>query len=170
MRFSENETAKLIKIKNIIIDLHRYLDENIIDEKIDGKSFYNYLTNIKKIQGNFDTLISFTSCLMAKEYLLEKYDFKTSFDVSLKSQSAPGLDIDEITTDNKRIIGEIKTTIPYNQNDFGANQKENIINDLKKLKKTEADGKYFFVTEKRAYDIIQSRYIHELKNISIILL
>lgn len=131
---------------------------------------YLGLREIKNIIGNYNQDVSFVSCLLAKEYLLENYEI-TDFDVSLKSQSAPGHDIEVVDKNGKKIIAEIKTTFPYNAPlDFGSKQKEEIEKDLSKLQNAQADYKYFFVTEIEAYKILSKRYKNLLMGISLVCL
>lgn len=63
--------------------------------------------------------------------------------MALKPQGSPGLDVDENTSDGKRIIGELKTTFPYKENNLGSNQKSNFIKNFVKLQHNKADYKYF---------------------------
>ena len=52
--------------------------------------------------------------------------------------------IDVQTQKGQRIIGEIKTTVPYSgaRNDLGAQQKQALMTDFSKLNKATADYKY----------------------------
>lgn len=105
---------------------------------------------------------------MAKEYLETQFELK-DFDVSEKSQSASGFDIEVYTETGEKIIAEIKTTIPYKNTDFGANQIESIRKDFSKLKKDNiADYKFFFVTEKAAYDVLEQKYLKEFEGINLV--
>ena len=101
---------------------------NIDFEDLDVYEVYKSLNQIKEIMGNFNNDIGFVSCLMAKEFLETQFHLK-EFDVSEKSQSASGLDIEVYTEDSKRIVAEIKTTCPYKTNDFGSNQIESLRNE-----------------------------------------
>jgi hypothetical protein len=106
---------------------------------------------------------------LAKNYLINNHKIK-DIDVALKPQSANGLDIDEITEDDKKVIAEIKTIYPYADNDFGAAQKNSFRKDFDKLNNTKADYKYLFVTEEKTFKILNRKYTSELKNVKIILL
>lgn len=169
MSLTENEKKQLNDVFKIINDLKSYLNKNNLEQTNEIKNIYKYMIGIKSIQGNINDSISFISCLLAKNYLEKLFKFK-NFDVAIKPQSAPGLDIDEITEDGKRIIGEIKTTDPYKNNDFGANQIKSFRNDFEKLKKTNATYKYLFVTETKAFEILHNKYSQELVNVEIVLL
>ena len=130
---------------------------------------FRFFNNIKEIMGNFNTDVSFISCLMAKDYLCGQFNLG-NFDVSEKSQSAPGPDIEVYTVEGKKIIAEIKSTIPYKDNDFGSQQIDSLRNDFSKLKNSSADYKYMFVTNESAYNILNKKYSAELEGIMLVLL
>lgn len=130
---------------------------------------FKYFNRIKEIMGNFNTDVSFITCLMAKDYLCNQFDLEY-FDVSEKSQSAPGPDIEVYTAEGKKIIAEIKSTIPYKDNDFGSQQINSLRNDFSKLKNSSADYKYMFVTNESAYNILNIKYSAELEGIMLVLL
>lgn len=89
---------------------------------------------------------------MAKAYLVTRFG-ESAFDAAEKAQGAPGLDID-VTIGDKRIVGEIKTTKPYNGPDFGAQQKLMFEKDFAKLAAAEASLKFMFVTEPATFKIL----------------
>lgn len=130
---------------------------------------FKFFNHIKEIMGNFNTDVSFISCLMAKDYLCSQFNLG-HFDVSEKSQSAPGPDIEVYTAEGKKIIAEIKSTIPYKDNDFGSQQIDSLRNDFSKLKNSSADYKYMFVTNELAYNILNNKYSDELEGIMLVLL
>ncbi|MCQ2588485.1 MAG: hypothetical protein MJ174_10245 [Treponema sp.] len=130
---------------------------------------FNFFNHIKEVMGNFNNDVSFISCLMAKDYLCNQFNFG-HFDVAEKSQSAPGPDIEVYTADGKKIVAEIKSTIPYKDNDFGSQQIDSLRNDFSKLKKSSADYKYMFVTNEMAYNILNKKYSDELEGIMLVLL
>lgn len=142
---------------------------NFDTKNLDLYEVYDSFTQIKEIIGNFNNDISFISCLMAKKFLRRQFFIK-NFDVSEKKQSAPGLDIEVYTNDLKKIIAEIKTTKPYKENDFGANQIESLRNDFKKLHNSVADYKFLFVTEKKAFEVLERKYSKEYEGIKLVLL
>lgn len=142
MDASTRETDMLMKIGVKVNELREYLSSDELDRKSQDLSYwYSYITQIKKILGNLDNDVSFIACLMAKDFLCKMHSFKW-FDVARKPQSAPGLDIDELTLEGERVIAEIKTTIPYGKTDFGSQQKEMFKKDFEKLQKNEANYKY----------------------------
>ena len=141
------------------------------EQDLDIAQWFEYLAKVKLIQGNINNDISFIACMMAKNYLTQRFDI-SQFDVSIKPQGAAGLDIDLISTDGERIIGEIKTTVPYSKtkNNLGANQKKAFSNDFDKLNKTPANHKFLFVTDKVTFEVIQSRYSSIIPKVKIVLL
>ena len=130
---------------------------------------FKFFNRIKEIMGNFSTDVSYISCLMAKDYLCSQFNLG-HYDVSEKSQSAPGPDIEVYTAEGKKIIAEIKSTIPYKENDFGSQQIDSLRNDFSKLKNSSADYKYMFVTNESAYNILNKKYSAELEGIMLVLL
>ncbi|MDR3174367.1 MAG: hypothetical protein LBU19_08970 [Treponema sp.] len=169
MKMTAGENEQLANIISMVNRLKKFFDSSSIDKADNVRQIYTYINEIKNIQGNLSSAISYVSCLMAKEYLLENYNI-SNIDVSIKSQSANGLDIDEKLNDGKRIIAEIKTIFPYEDNDFGAKQKESFRSDFKKLNGTPADYKILFVTESKTFQILNRKYLSELKNVKIVLL
>lgn len=170
MNISELEKDMLLNVAEKLKDLQEFFNREELDKDSSALDYwYTYITQIKRILGNLDNDVSFIACLMAKEFLCKRHCFDV-FDVATKSQSAPGLDIDEITIDNNRVIAEIKTTIPYGKRDLGSQQKVTFLKDFKKLKNNEATYKYFFVTELRTFEIVKQRYLDLLQGVTIVLL
>lgn len=170
MNILDQEQKMLDDIAGKIEKLKEYLvNENFSQDNQNMGYWYSYITQIKRIMRNFDNDISFISCLMAKEFLCRRHKFKT-FDVSAKPQSAPGLDVDEMTLDGYRVIAEIKATIPYKETDLGSQQKSMFFKDFKKLRDSEAHYKYFFVTEIKTFKIVLNRYLDRLEGVTIVLL
>jgi hypothetical protein len=169
MNLTKNETGELSKIEKDIVALKDYLNQHDIKEEWISKDWHDFLKNVKTIIGHLYNKVSFTACLLAKEFLVKEHS-GVDFDAAEKMQSAPGLDIDTRDSNNNRIIAEIKTTEPCKENDFGAQQKESIKKDLKKLKENEADHKYFFVTNKRSLQIINEKYSDLTEGITVKLL
>lgn len=170
MEFLETEKAELHKAINKLEKVNHYLNSIYFDdEDLDLFELFKYFNTVKEFLGNFNTDVSYLSCLLAKSYLCSQFD-DLDFDASRKSQSAPGLDIDVTAKDSKRIIAEIKTTIPYKQNDFGSQQTDCLRKGFSKLHNHTADYKFLFVTDKNAYSILNTKYLDELNDIRLILL
>ncbi len=160
-------------LKSIIFRIEQvraYLNENDFPNIENVTAWYKFLTNIKNIQGNFINDISFLATLMAKQYLEKKYgDLK--FDAAKKAQGAPGLDIDIQLANGKRLVAEIKTTLPYKPNDLGAQQKNTFDKDFAKLASAKADIKLFFLTEQRTFDLMKNpKYRSKLSHVTVVLL
>src|SRR5690606_4199123 len=95
-------------------------------------AWFRYLAALKETVGNFHQWLSFISCLLAKRYLHERFDMRP-FDVGIKPQGAPGLDILAETLTGEQIIAEIKTTVPYLVTRLGSAQRDSILRDIEKL-------------------------------------
>jgi len=150
--------------------LRDYLDTRKVGTLADDAGeWYEWLAGVKRILGNFDNDVSFVATLMAKQFLVQRHPSLT-FDVSLKPQSAPGLDIDEVTPEGVRVIAEIKTTIPYGGTELGAQQKSMFYKDFEKLAASDATYKYFIVTEEKAFDVVKRRYLPRLEGVTVALL
>ncbi|KIL53443.1 hypothetical protein KP77_04190 [Jeotgalibacillus alimentarius] len=164
INYIESLSKKLDKVRNFFTEdmPSNFVNENLVKQHEVIKSF-------RRIIGNIDNDMSFLGCLLIKEFLNQRHSF-SALNMALKPQGSPGLDVDENTSDGKRIIGELKTTFPYNENDLGSNQKSNFIKDFEKLKHNEADYKYFFVTEPKTFDIVQNKYHQYLKGVNLVLL
>ncbi|HEV2073110.1 MAG TPA: hypothetical protein VGR29_05650 [Thermomicrobiales bacterium] len=131
--------------------------------------WFKYLADMKAIQGNVNNDISFVSCLLAKDYLRQRFEIPW-FDAALKSQSANGLDIDERSIAGERIIGEIKTTTPHYAVKFGANQIVSLKKGFQKLKKHQAEHKFMFVTDDRAFSVIAHSFCSDLGGVKLVCL
>jgi hypothetical protein len=110
-----------------------------------------YLTNAKNILGNLNNDIAFLATVLAKSYLHQR--FGVAFDATAKPQGAPGIDIDISTAEHGRIVGEIKTTKPY-QPGFGAKQREEICKDLDRLAGTPAERRFMFVSDADTFETL----------------
>lgn len=165
-----SEQKALSAIRGRLERLKDYLNQSespVLDAT--SLSWQRHLVAIKEIVGNASNDMSFIACLSAKNYLCHLLPM-VEYDAAAKPQGASGLDIDERTTDGKRVIGEIKTTTPFQQNDFGAAQVKSFRADFAKLNLTPADYKFLFVTDKRAYDILKRKYLRQIPEVDIILL
>ena len=175
--YTDNERVGVNGIVQRLREARDFLSSQVLDEDLLSEQnlgcLFGLLTHLKKIQGNNSNDISLAACILAKRYLADRFNIG-NFDVAAKPQGAPGLDIDLQTQDKdrQRIIGEIKTTVPYSgaKNDLGANQKDSFNNDFKKLNKTAADHKFFFVTDQQTYEIVRQRYADKLQGVTIVLL
>jgi hypothetical protein len=92
---------------------------------------------------------------LAKAYLNRRFGI-TDFDAAGKPQGASGIDIEARTADGKIVVGELKTTKPY-QPGFGAQQRTSILKDLSRLATSRADHRIMFVVDPDAYRALCSR-------------
>jgi hypothetical protein len=92
------------------------------------------------------------------------------FDVADKAQGAPGLDLDPRTREGRRVIGELKTTTPYLGRALGAQQRVTFQKDFKKLVTADAYAKYFFVTDRAAFEAVRRDFAQEITGVIVVLL
>ncbi|MGC4193201.1 MAG: hypothetical protein QM589_18800 [Thermomicrobiales bacterium] len=170
MELTANELACLRGAKDRLVDLSKLLSSGETPPlSAPPGEWFRYLTAIKEIQGNFSNDLSFVSCLMAKEYLAARLNLPV-FDVAEKPQGANGLDIDEMTLDGQRVIGEIKTTTPHHVVRFGAAQIASMRKDFAKLQHHVADHKFMFVTDAASFEVLRRRYQQHLAGITVVCL
>ena len=160
---STSEKAELLNIANKIQRIRDFLSKHSLStEGCDLIRWYDFLAQVKDLFGNFNNDLSFMATLLIKPYP------GIAFDAASKSQSAPGLDIDILTPDGKRIVGEVKTVYPYNETDFGSAQRESFFQDFAKLAKAQADRKYLFLAEPRAFEVVQAKYRDGLGSVTVV--
>jgi len=170
MELTKKEQEKVNDISMKLKQISSFIKTSFSNSDQEIEQIFNVLMGLKSIQGKIHNDSSFIATLSAKKFLCAKYK-EINFDATDKAQGAPGLDIDFRTKDDSRIIGEIKTTFPYKKHDFGANQQDNIMNDLRKLQSENADEKYFFLTENESFNILKKdKYKDYLNGISVVLL
>jgi hypothetical protein len=169
MTMTSNEQAYFKRIRQHVTMLHNYLSSNAAPIDDDPELWFEFVAGIRDIQGNVSNDQSFLATMLAKRYLMSRFEL-ADFDAAEKAQGAPGLDVDARTVGGNRIVGEIKTTVPYGNNDLGAQQKTTFQKDFKKLNEAEATHKFFFVTSRRTFEIVQVRYAHLIPDVEIILL
>jgi hypothetical protein len=150
MKISEPETRYSRTIHEKLQELRAFLTDNALDPAAHPADAYLFLSKLKSVLGNLNNDISFVATLMAKDYLSRHFDV-SAFDAAAKAQGAPGIDIEFCTQDGMRVAAEIKTTFPY-QLGFGAKQHEMISKDIDKLKKSNADVKFLFLTERLSFE------------------
>lgn len=131
--------------------------------------WYEFLSELRDIQGNASNDLSFVATLLAKIYLSKH--FEISFCAAEKPQGAPGIDIDCRTPTGERVVAEIKTTKPYQLADFGAQQAAMFKKDFEKLAAADAKHKILFVTEPRAFEVLKKpKYLNLMSGVRIVLL
>ena len=154
LKASMNKLAGLRALKNT---------ENVYDA-------FDAYKNFKDAIGNYNSDMAYISCLMAKKWLIKRFGnhVSDSLDVSQKSQSAKGFDIELRECD---IVGEIKNTVPCKKKDdgFGAQQIASIERDLEKLRNSGVKNKFFFVTDKKCFDNLKDeKFKQKLKGIELV--
>lgn len=158
------------EIETRLLSLRDILNTQILPSLDDTKSWFSVLNKIKTVQGNFNNDVGFVSTILAKDYLARKYGI-SQFDAAEKPQGAPGIDVDVVLPDGKRLVAEIKTTSPYKVSDLGAAQKSRFEDDFLKLQNADARIKLFLVTELATYEIMKkNKYRNLLKGIEVVLL
>jgi hypothetical protein len=148
-----NERAYFKRIREHVDMLSDYLSKNDAPVDDDAAVWFEFIAQIRAIQGNISNDQSFLSTLLAKAYLMRRFKL-AEFDAAEKAQGAPGLDIDVVTETGERIVGQIKTTIPYGKRDLGAQQKRAFREDFAKLNAAQAPYKFFFVTSRMTFELV----------------
>ena len=169
VELTARERRAVHSILDRIMTLARFLQESPVPREPTSADLFSYLARMKEIQGNTDNGTSLVACLLAKEYLYQHLTM-VPFDVAAKPQGAPGLDIDERTTDDARVVAEIKTTVPYGAKDLGAAQKASFESDFKKLGAAQAHHRFFFVTDRHTFEIVRARYAPRIRGVRVVLL
>jgi hypothetical protein len=145
MNYSAGENSVCTKIRAKDIDLREKLERTKLTDSIDPPKWFKYLASLKATLGNLNNDLSFVATLLVKQFLDERFG-TINFDASGKPQGASGIDIETCSSEGQTIVGEIKTTTPY-QPGFGAQQQKEIKKDLKRLEASSADYRFMFVTD-----------------------
>ncbi|WP_133614938.1 hypothetical protein [Dongia mobilis] len=114
-----------------------------------ARDWLAYLIGIKSALGNINNDLGFVATLLIKQYLEQRFGI-VNFDAAGKAQGASGVDIEAVSADGLSIVGELKTTKPY-QPGFGAAQRTQIIKDLTRLAAYKADYRFMFVVDEDAF-------------------
>ena len=161
-RYCEDIARRIDRIRQL-------LGDKTLGDPNSPALWYDFLSELRNIQGNSSNDLSFVATLLAKRYLSQH--FQISFCAAEKPQGAPGIDIDCTTSDGERIVGEIKTTKPYQSTDFGAQQAAMFKKDFSKLSTAEAQHKFLFVTESHAFEVLKkSKYAKLMLGVRVVLL
>lgn len=152
MTYTESEARARAVIVAKDKALRLFLAEHRFVESDEPAGWLAYLTGIKNLLGNVSNDIGFVATLLVKRYLAERFGI-VEFDAAAKAQGAAGIDIEVRTADGRSIIGELKTTKPY-QPGFGAQQRSMMIKDLARLRAADSDYKFMFVTDAETFEIL----------------
>ena len=144
---AEERFCQSIRAKDLT--LRSFLDRERLYDPVDATHWLRYLLGIKHALGNLNNDIGFVATLLAKAYLNRRFGI-ADFDAAGKAQGASGIDISARATDGRTVVGELKTTKPY-QPGFGAAQRTSILKDLARLANTTADFRFMFVIDPDAY-------------------
>lgn len=154
-------TYRLREINKKMEDLRTFfINQDLQINENNVKTVLNKLLELKAILKNIDNNIHFLAHIAASSFLKERHGVEIDLD---KAVGQSGLDIEA-----ENIVGEIKTTTPCSQNDFGANQKDNIKKDLERLEQSLAKHKYFFVIDNKTERILRQKYSKNYPSVSII--
>jgi len=143
----ETQYCEAIRQKDLA--LRSFLSRSKLSDGIDPREWLMHLTGIKSSLGNLNNDLGFVATLLVKHYLAERFGI-VDFDAAGKPQGASGEDIVATTSDGRKIIGELKTTKPY-QPGFGAAQRTAMLKDLGRLATSSADYRFMFVTDADAF-------------------
>ena len=154
-------SIKVVEINKKLDDLSKFFIRETLQIGEDNvRVVLSKLIELKGILGNIDNDIHFLASFMANSFLKEEHGIEIDLD---KPEGQSGLDIEV-----EDIAGEIKTTIPYHDKDFGANQKTHILKDLERLELSSANYKYFFVIDSRTEKILKQKYSKKYPSVRII--
>ncbi len=164
---TERERLYCSEIAHRIQRVRDFLNANHLTEPPHPAHWHAFLSELRHIQGNIHNAGSFIATLLAKQYLCSR--FPVDFDAAEKAQGAMGMDIDVQTEDGQRIVGEIKTTVPYLATDFGAQQVASLKKDFVKLSASNAAHKFLFVTDSHAFSVLRKdKYMHQTPGVCIV--
>jgi hypothetical protein len=164
---TELEHRYCTEIRARIAQARAFLLSDDLADPPDPKALFHFLAKLREIQGNVSNDVSFAATLMAKAYLSAK--FGVSFDAAEKPQGAPGIDIDVLTGSGERIVAEIKTTVPYQRSDFGAQQAASFKKDFVKLAGAAAMHKFLFVTDRGTYLALRkTKYVVQIPGVRVV--
>src|ERR1043165_3086215 len=149
MHLTPREKTYCQSIQAKDVSLRTFLAENSLAGAPEANQWLCYLTGIKYALGNLNNDLSFVATLLVKDFLKQHFNIE-NFDAAAKAQGASGIDVECQASDGKVIVGEIKTTKPY-QPGFGAAQRTTILKDLTRLVNTPADYRFMFVIDPDAY-------------------
>jgi hypothetical protein len=164
-----HEVAGMKEIATSLEALRNYLLTTSDPEPHDVEGWLRHIQSMRALQGNVNNDASLTAGILARRFLIRHANV-VPYDASSKAQGASGLDVDERTHDGKRVIGEIKTTVAYLRKDIGAAQRTSFFKDFDKLRDTDAGLKFFFLIDRRTYEIVLQRYQYRLQGVHVVLL
>jgi hypothetical protein len=152
---------KLREINNKMSDLKTFFTNNDLDINENNiKDVLGSFLELKAIMKNMDNSVHFLAYFAANSFLKKKHGVEIDLN---KATGGGGLDIEV-----GDIVGEIKTTVPCGNGDFGANQKDNIKKDLERLELSFAKHKYFFIIDEETERILLRKYSRSYPSVTIV--
>ncbi len=151
-KLTSNEERYCRAIETKLEALERHLQSNALSQPINARVWLFHLSGIKSALGNINNDMSFVASLLIKEFLEAEYGC-VDFDAARKPQGAAGPDVVATAADGSTIVGELKTTTPY-QMGFGAAQRLSILKDLDRLASSVADHRLMFVVDPDSFDTL----------------
>jgi len=150
----DSTNRKMDRLKTFIIN------EDLHIRNGDVKTALIKFLKLKEHIGNIGNDLHFLASCLASSFLKERHH--VTIDLT-KAAGRAGLDIK-----SEEIVAEIKTTIPYLENDFGAAQKREIRKDLERLENSPEKHKYFFVVDDRTERILRHKYSKNYPSVKIV--
>lgn len=145
---------KIDRLKTFIVN------EDLQVKNGDVKTALPKFLKLKEYIGNIGNDLHFLALCLASYFLKERHC--VTIDIN-KAAGSAGLDIE-----SEEIVAEIKTTIPYLENDFGAAQKREIRKDLERLENSPEKHKYLFVIDDRTERILRHKYSKNYPSVKIV--
>lgn len=124
------------------------------------------LVHKKKELSSVNIKIHSNAVQLAEQYLKKIHPNIQSWDTKLGSDS--GVDIVGYDNNKEKVVGEVKSTIPYGGNRLGAAQAKSIKYDLDKMKKYPGTSKYFFILNSLAKTAVMHKFQDELEDIKVL--
>lgn len=168
MLMTSSEEVRLQQIADRLAAMRDHLVESIPQERADAVDWLECLVGLRELQGNHGNDASFVAKLLAKQYFAERFPL-ARFGATDCKEGGRGHDIDFVLPSGERVIGEVKTTIPCDGNRLGGNQSTELRKDFRKLRDTDAQYKFLFLTCRRTHEIALTHQ-DELPGVEVIML
>jgi hypothetical protein len=165
--------AEVAAIKDVharIDALGRLLSErSSLPDQADLDAWLAHLAAVKRTLGHLSNDLSAVACVRARRELTIRHGV-APYDAAAKPQGANGLDIDVVSSDGSRIVGEVKTTTPVSPSHLGAQQRVQLRKDLRRLNAEDAGHRYLFVTDALTARLVCTSLAHELGHVEVVFL
>lgn len=166
---AENEVRSLKIAGETTDELRRFLVATPSPSPHHAAAWLAFTLRMREIQGNLSNTVSLAAGILARDYLVEHAGAQP-YDAVAKAQGAPGLDIEGWSNRGTRIVGEIKTTVAYGETDLGAQQRATFLKDFAKLQEADNAERFFFLVDRRTFEIVRHRYSTHLPTVTVVLL